>query len=71
MSIKYSHDEFDLGDDGSLDTIITFRGQDFRYSDTSEYRDDDGQFNMSQFLAERAVEIVDTYQDRLFMVNYQ
>jgi hypothetical protein len=70
MTIKYTTDEFSLGDDGTLDTIIHFRGQDFRFSDTQDFRDNDGYFNMPQFLEVFADEIVECYQDRLFMVNY-
>ena len=55
-------DNCQLGDDGSLDTIIIHWRQtkpghhkepvEYRYSDTSEYRDNDGLLDFDRFIAE-------------------
>jgi hypothetical protein len=37
----HEHEVF-LGDDGTLDTVITVDGIDVRYGETDEYRDADG-----------------------------
>ena len=52
-------DEFQLCDDGTLDTVIMFRGAEFRFSDTSSYRDQTGLLDMQRFLADHAEYILE------------
>jgi len=54
-------DEFSLIDDGSFDTVVGFRGDEFRFSDTSEYREIDGSINWCAFLEDNADDIVDDW----------
>ena len=54
-------DEFQLSDDGTLDTVVIFRGDEFRFSDTSEYREMDGTLDWCAFLESHADDIVDQW----------
>ena len=59
---RYSPASFQLVDDGTLDTVILFRGVDYRFSDTSDYRDNQGNLDMCRFLEDYADEIVEDYE---------
>lgn len=43
---------YELVDDGTLDTVIRFCGQDFQFSDTSEYRDEDGSLDLESLIVD-------------------
>ncbi len=48
---KLTKDDVILYDDGTLDTVLTLDGHDFRYSDTSSYRDvATGELDLDAFL---------------------
>lgn len=53
-----------LGDDGTLDTVVTIDGEEMRYSDTSEYRKRDGSFTNKGW-KEFAQTVVDDYLEQL------
>ena len=40
----------ELLDDGTLDTVIRFRGQVVRFSDTADYRDYDGDLDIDRLI---------------------
>ena len=56
-------DDFALVDDGSLDTVVQFRGDTFRFSDTSDYREMDGSLNWCEFLEDNADYILDDWHE--------
>ena len=54
-----------LGDDGSLDTVLYCDDEEFRYTDTSEYRDEKtGEFDLDSFLADNMDDIRETMYER-------
>ena len=59
---RYSPASFQLVDDGTLDTVIMFKGVDYRFSDTSEYRDNNGSLDLCRFIEDYADEIVEDYE---------
>ena len=56
-----NYEEFQLADDGTLDTVIIFRGAEFRFSDTSLYRDQTGMLDMERFMDDHADSILEDY----------
>ena len=52
-----------LLDDGSLDTVISYKGQEFRFSDTANYRDRTGTLDMAAFLADYGTDIEDAWHE--------
>jgi hypothetical protein len=42
---KLTWQDVSLSDDGTLDTVVEINGKEYRYSDTSKYRDRNGDFS--------------------------
>ena len=53
----------ELSDDGTLDTVLMVGDNEFRYSDTSEYREN-GTFDLDEFLTDNWTEIQGELYDR-------
>jgi len=49
MLAGFTVDDIQLIDDGSLDTVISILDREFRFSDTSEYRDENGVLDLDQW----------------------
>jgi hypothetical protein len=49
------YDNFSLVDDGTLDTVIDYKGTEYRYSTefTAPYRDDRGYLNLGWFVRDQ------------------
>lgn len=51
MMLQPEHDDVELLDDGTMDTVLRIDDQEFRYSDSSDYRDPDtGAINLEEFV---------------------
>jgi hypothetical protein len=49
-------DDFTLLDDGTLDTVVLLpTGEEWRYSDTSYYRNDDGMLRFEEWINDEVI----------------
>lgn len=53
-----------LADDGTLDTVLTIGDEEFRFSDTSAYRDDDGALDLDAVLEDEWDYMLETLWER-------
>lgn len=58
-----SVDDLKLVDDGTLDTVIEVMDWEFRYSDTSDYRAPDGEFDMEAWFEDYSDDVRESLQE--------
>jgi len=66
LMLSPTRDDVELADDGTLDTVLTIGDEQFRFSDTEAYRDDDGTLDLDAMLDDVFDEMADTMLERFY-----
>jgi hypothetical protein len=69
MNTKLTWQDVSLSDDGTLDTVVEINGKEYRYSDTSEYRDADGDFSDERWQDFAEMVLEDYFNDDPLFLN--
>ena len=67
LMFQPSRDDVTLIDDGTMDTVLRIGDEEFRYTDTSDYRDEEsGALDLTAFLDDYFDDMADTMRERWY-----
>ena len=66
LMLEPTRDDVTLGDDGSLDTVLCCGEEEFRFSDTSSYHDENGELDLDALLDDEFDDIAETLYERFY-----